>query len=42
MNDILNQLLNQLGPQGISAISQQIGADDNKTVNALEVLYLPY
>lgn len=35
MNDIINQLLQQLGPQGISAISKQIGADENKTVNAL-------
>ena len=35
MYDVLNQLLNQLGPQGVAAISKQIGADENKTVDAL-------
>ncbi|MBT8326380.1 MAG: DUF937 domain-containing protein [Bacteroidia bacterium] len=35
MSDILNQLLGQLGPQGIQAISKQIGADDSQTSNAL-------
>ena len=35
MNDILNQLLTQLGPQGLSAMAQQIGANENQTSNAL-------
>jgi hypothetical protein len=35
MDDVLNQLLQQLGPQAISAISNQIGTDEDKTVNAL-------
>lgn len=35
MNDILNQLLSQVGPQGIQAISNQIGASENQTTTAL-------
>lgn len=35
MNDILNQLLSQVGPQGLQAISQQIGASENQTKDAL-------
>ena len=35
MNDILNQLLGQIGPQGLQAISKQIGADENQTTTAL-------
>ena len=35
MNDILNQLLSQVGPQGIQAISNQLGASESQTSNAL-------
>jgi|TARA_B110000902_G_scaffold44451_1_gene49724 hypothetical protein len=35
MNDILNQLLSQVGPQGLQAISNQIGADEQQTKTAL-------
>lgn len=35
MNDILNQLLSQVGPQGIQAISKQIGASESQTSTAL-------
>ncbi|MGB0849909.1 MAG: DUF937 domain-containing protein [Bacteroidia bacterium] len=35
MSDILNQLLGQLGPQGIQAISKQIGASESQTTDAL-------
>lgn len=35
MNDILNQLLSQVGPQGIQAISNKIGASEDQTSNAL-------
>ena len=35
MNDILNQLLEQVGPQGLEAISAQIGATEEQTTSAL-------
>lgn len=35
MNDILNQLLGQVGPQGLQAISKQIGASEEQTNSAL-------
>ncbi|MDB4107663.1 DUF937 domain-containing protein [Bacteroidia bacterium] len=35
MKDILNQLIGQLGPQGIQAISNQIGASESQTADAL-------
>lgn len=35
MNDILNQLMSQVGPQGIQAIAKQIGASESETTNAL-------
>jgi hypothetical protein len=35
MRDILNQLMSQLSPQAIQAISSQIGASENQTSQAL-------
>ncbi len=35
MSDILKQLLGQMGPNAIQAISNQIGADEGQTTNAL-------
>ncbi|PCJ66440.1 MAG: hypothetical protein COA58_06590 [Bacteroidetes bacterium] len=35
MNDILNQLLAQVGPQGIQAISKQVGVSEDQTSQAL-------
>jgi len=35
MNDILTQLLKEVGPQGLQAISSQIGANEQQTSNAL-------
>lgn len=36
MNDVLNQILSQVGPQGLQAISNQLGTNENETKTALE------
>jgi hypothetical protein len=35
MSNVLEQLMNQLGPQAIQAISQQVGASEGQTTTAL-------